>query len=417
MPTTRQQTTPRQVPQRAAKRPRGEATDTSDVSASGSKAVPLRRSAAGAGSSSGKKQKVQAEQAEQAGAPVSANDKENTPGDSGPRRSTRTRTARHVQQVTPGPGLIRAAKDQGGSTGRGASKSTQKKQRHSSTGRQSSIAAQGQGEVATAEPVSQPDRGAGPGATSAQHTASAIQPDGSPLQQLPVELVPTGASPMADGRPSVHLSSSQMQTSASQHLVPFQSPEQPVTSAPACTQPGQLSLESVPPQHPQSPASPAAAALTAPSPAPGPSSTAADPMPVTDPVSSQEEGSRHSSGHSNDHPAAVAACQHLNWDSAGPSSGPTLGVTKPPLNKGGVTQPAQMGLASAVAADGDDTWWDPTDMHKVQSTSPERCIAQLGSCSPSFVFWPLREMFNYIWLTWHCSMVPGSRVPVCMWDC
>lgn len=386
MPTTRQQTTPRQAPQRAAKRPRGEATDTSDVSASGSKAVPRRRSAAGAGSSSGKKQKVQAEQAEQAeqaGAPVRV-DKENTPGESGPRRSTRTRTARLVQEVTPGPGLIRPAKDQGGSTGRGASKSTQKKQRHSSAGRQSSSAVQGQAEAATAEPVSQPDREAGPGATPALHTASAILPDGSPLHEIPAELVPTGTSPKADGMPSQHPSSSQMQASASQQQPsPFQSPEQPVSLAPACTHPSQLSLAPVPPQHPQSPASPAAAALTAPSPAPGPSSAAADPMPVTDPISqhgSQEEGSRHSSGHSNDHPA-VGACQHLGWDSAGPSSGPTAGVTKPPLNKGAVTQ---IGLASPAAADGDGTWWDPTDMHKVQSTSPgESRITQLGTCSPS----------------------------------
>ena len=396
MPTTRQQATSRQAPHRAAKRPRGEATDTSDVSASGSKAVPRRRSAAGAGSSSGKKQKVQAEQAEQAGAPASGNDKENTPGDSGPRRSTRTRTARHVQEVTPGPGLIRPAKDQGGSTGRGASKSTQKKQTHSSAGKQSSSAAQGQAEGATAEPVSEPDRGTGPMATSpAEHTASAIQSDGSPLHELPAELVPTDASPSADAMPSVHPSSSQVQTSASQqpHSAPFQSPEQPVTSAPARTQPSQLSLASVPPQHPQSPASPAAgAALAAPSPAPGPSSAAAGPVPVTDPVnehSSQEEGSRHSSGHSNDHPAAVAACQHLSWDSAGPSSGPTLGVTKPPLNKGSVMQPAQTGLTSPGAADADETWWDPTDMHKVQSTSPaESCIPQLEICSTSLFLNP-----------------------------
>ena len=372
MPKTRQQSTPQQAPPRAAKRTRTEATDTPDVSVS-VKAVSRRRSAAGAASSSGKKQKVQAEQV---GVTAISNDKENTPGGSEPRRSTRTRTARLVQEVTPGPGLIRPARDQGGSTGRGASSSTHRKQRQSSAGRQYSRAAQRQAEAASAQPVSQSGKGADAVAASPQSLAPARQPDGSPLQELPAQLVDVEAAAQAGGLPSAHDSSSQVQTSPpQQHSAPLQSQEQPVSLALPCAHPSQPNLASIPPQEPQSSlrrGSPAAAALTAPSPPPGPSSAAANPIPMTDPVGehSSQEGSRHSSGHSNDHPTALMARKHLSWDHAGASSGPTSGVGKPPLNKGAVTQPAQIGATSPAAADANETWWDPTDIHKVMTASP-----------------------------------------------
>ena len=404
MPKTRQQSTPRQAPPRAAKRPRSEATDTpeADVSASG-KAVSRRSSAAGAASSSGKKQKVQAEQV---GVTAIADDKENTPSGSEPRRSTRTRTARLVQEVTPGPGLIRPSRDQGGSTGRGASSSTHKKQRQSSAGRQSSQVAKRQAEAASAEPVSQSGKGADSVATSPQSIVPAVQPDGSPLQELPAQLAPGGADAQADGLPSAHDSSSQVQISApQQHPAPFQSPEQPATLAPPCAQLSQTDLASVPPQQQQSslqPGSPAAAALTAPSPAPGPSSAAADPIPVTDPVGghSSQEGSRHSSGHSNDHPTALMARKHLSWDSAGPSSGPTSGVSKPPLNKGVVPQPAQLCPSSPAAADADETWWDPTDIHKVMTAIPAQWLDLLLLTCANLVRWRNVD---------HANIVQGSR--------
>ena len=425
MPETRQQTTPRQVPPRAAKRPRGEATDTPDVSASGSRKTTVSRHgpAAGAASSSGKKQKVQAEQAEQAEqaveAPANANDKENTPSGSAPRRSTRTRTARLVEEVTPGPALIRQAKDHGGSTGRGAFSSTQKRRRQTSAGRQSSRAAQKQGEAANSESVSQSDKGTGPAAKSPQPMASALQPDGSPLQELPSEHVPTEAHVEACALHSVHSSSSQEQAPALQQLsVPFQSPEQPVSPPSPCTHPSQPGLTPNPRQQPQSPlkpSSPAATALAAASPAPGPSSAAAAPVLVTDPIGdySSQEGSRHSSGHSNDHPAALVARKHLNWDSAGPSadpasggtsgptSGPTSRLTKPPLNKGAVTQPAQTGTC-LPAADGDETWWDPTDIRKVLATSPARnSVPQLDGYHTNTSLYPLLLLlFISIFVTW-----------------
>ena len=393
MPKSRQQTTPRQAPHRAAKRCRSEAADTPNASASGSKAVSRRGSAAAA-SSSGKKQKVQAEQAEQVGVPASANDKENTPGGSEPRRSTRTRTARHVQEVTPGPGLVRPAKDTRGSTGRGAASSTQKKQRQTSAGRQFSTVAQGKAEAASAERASQSDKGADPVVTSPQRTAPALQPDGSPLQELTAQLVPTGANLDADALPSAHDNSSQVKILAPQETsAPYQSPEQPVSLAPPATHHSQPHLACIPPQQLQSslePGSPAAAALAAACPAPGPSSVAADPIPMIDPVGdhSSQEGSRHSSGHSNDHPTALMARKHLNWDSTCPSSGPTSGINKPPLNKG-VTQPAQTGPSSPAAADVDETWWDPTDMHKVTTASPAlNCITNWRLAAQVTAYYP-----------------------------
>ena len=392
MPKSRQQTTPRQAPPRAAKRRRSEAADIPSASASGSKAVSQRNSATAA-SSSGKKQKVQAEQV---GVPASAHDKENTPGGSEPRRSTRTRAARLVQEVTPGPGLIRPAKDTRGSPGRGAASSTPKKQRQTSACRRSSTAAQGQTEAASAEPASQSDKGAGPVMTSPQITAPALQPGGSPLQQLPAQLVPTGASLEADGLPSAHDNSSHVEISApQQHPAPFQSAEQPVSLPPPCTHPSQPHLACIPPQQPQSSlrlSSPAAAAVAAPSPSLGPSSAAPDPMPTTDPIGdhSSQEGSRHSSGHSNDHPTALMARKHLNWDSTGPSSGPTSGTSKPPLNKGAVTQPAQTGPSSPAAADVDETWWDPTDIHKVKNSLIYSDLHnQLEACSTDNCTLPL----------------------------
>ena len=364
MPKSRQQTTPRQAPLRAAKRRRSEAADNPNAFASGTKAVSQRDAAAGA-SSSGKKQKVQAEQAEQVGVPTCANDKENTPGCSELRRSTRTRTARLVQEVTPGPGLIRPAKNEDGSTGRGAASSMQKKQRQPSTGGRSSKAAQGQAKAASAEPASHSDKGADSVVTSPQRIGPAVQLNGSPLQELPTQLVPTGSTVEADGLPSPHGNSST--SPPLQNSVPFQSPEQPVSEAPSCTHPNHPH----PPLSSLEPGNPAAAALAAPSPAPGPFSAAADCMPVTGPVGddSCQEGSRHSSGHSNSHSTALMARKHLSWDSAGPSSGPTSGVSKPPLNKGAVMQPAQTGPSSPAAAHADETWWDPTDAHKVITAS------------------------------------------------
>lgn len=377
MPKSRQQTTPRQAPPRAAKRRRSEAADTPNASDSGTKTVSRRGATAAAGSS-GKKQKVQAEQAEQVGVP--ANDKENTHGGSEPRRSTRTRTARLIPEVTPGPGLIRPGKDQGGSTGRGAATSTQKKHRQTSTGRRSSQAAQGQTEVASAEPAIQSDKGADPVVTSPQRTAPALQPDGSPLQELPAQLVPTGTPREADSLPSAHDKSSQVQASApKKHSAPYQSPEQPVRLAPSCTHPSHLHNAYLDPQRLQSSLAPGGSALAAPSPAPGPSPAAADPILATGPVGvddhSSQEGSRHSSGHSNDHPTALMARKHLSWDSTGPSSGPISVVNKPPLNKGAVMQPAQPGPSSPAAADADEKWWDPTDIHKVITASlAQNCI-------------------------------------------
>lgn len=376
MPKTRQQTTPQQAPTRAAKRPRDE-TDAPAVSASDSKrpTVARRRSAAETGTS---KQKMLAEQAAQAqqAVPAGVNDKENTP--SVPRRSTRARTARIVQEVPPGPGLTRSARKQGSSIGRGASSSTPRKGRQTSAGKQSAAAKQVQTEAAAAEFASHSRKGIDPAMTSPQPTASALKPDGTPLQELPTELVPIQTP--EGGLPAVSSSSSQEQPSAN-HQLPLlcQSPEHTVSLPPPCMHPSQPGLASIHPQQPPSPfhsGSPAAAAVAATglAPAPAPSSAATVAMLVTDPDPvgnhSSQEGSRHSSGQSNDHPTTVMARKHLNWDCtgpprSGPSSGPTSAATKPPLNKGTGTQAAQAGTSVPPAADGDDTWWDPTDSHKV----------------------------------------------------
>lgn len=375
MPKTRQQTTPQQAPTRAAKRPRDE-TDAPAIPASCSKrpTVARRHSAAETGTS---KQKVLAEQAAEApqAVPAGVNDKENTPSGSGPRRSSRARTARTVQEVPPGPGLTRSARKQASSIGRGPSSSTPRKGRQTSVGKQSAGAKQEQVEAATAEFASHSHRGTDSGMTFQQPSASALKP---PLQELPTQLVPIQTP--EDGLPPVSSSSSQEHPSANQQPPPppCQSPKHPVSLPPPCIHPSEPGLPSIPPQQPHSPfqqGSPAAAAVAAPSPAPAsaPSSAAADPMLMTDPDPvgnhSSQEGSRHSSGQSNDHPTAVMARKHLNWDStgppSGPSSGPTSAVTKPPLSKGAGTQAAQAGTSAPAAADGDETWWDPTDSHKV----------------------------------------------------
>lgn len=374
MPKTKQQTTPRQGPPRGAKRSHSEATENPEVSVSASKAssASKRGSAVGATSSSAKKQKVQAIQD---AVPASVENKENTPSDSQPRRSTRARTARVVKEVTPGPGLVKPTKDHS-STGKAASQSTQKQRRQKSAGREASSSPQKQDKVEAMASTDQSASGTVSEAAKASPlpTASSPKADERPLQELPSDLVPTETAPNIDEVPSEPFSSPQKQPSALRQVPkPFQGPHQPISLPSPCMHPSQHGLPSIPYQQPESPHkpdSPAGPALAppGPGPAPAPSSTAADPTPQDDNASehSSKEGSRQSSGHSNDHPIALVARKHLNWESAGPTSG----ISKPPLNKAAATQLEEAGtlLPSAAAAEGDAEWWDPNDANKVRQT-------------------------------------------------
>ena len=359
MPKTRQQSTPRQVPARAAKRSRSEAADVLDASTSASKASSTCKpvSAAAPGSSSAKKQKLQPET-------LSANvdDKENTAADSQPRRSTRARTPRIVQEVTPGPGLVKPNKDQHSSVSTAATQKSGQK-----PGRQSRKSAQKQaGLVEGPEPVYCSATGIDAVALPLA-TAQGLKPDSSPLQELPA--IAMLANHKAADLPTLPSSSQQGQASALQQAPqPFHSPDQPIKLPSPCTHPDQHGLPVIPhqqPSSPQKPDSPAAPALEALCPAPA----AAQPSPHAAPAADHgsQEGSRHSSGHSNDHPIALAARKHLSWDNAGATSGPISAVSKPPLNRGAAAQaaPTSTSPPAAAAADTDESWWDPTDMQKV----------------------------------------------------
>lgn len=373
MPQTRQQTTPRELPTRAAKRRASEASAVIDATPASVHTTPNRPQ----GGSSAKKQKVEPAQHE---ASDTTDNKENTASGSQPRRSVRARTARVVQEVTPGPGLLKPA--------RGRSRSNSK---------QVSVNAHEQ-PVSAGKQVLRSRKGASkstaPDIPDGQRTNNLSddelsdidlddpEPESAPLLQRNTDVVASSqTSEGAAAVPSEPFSSPQDQAPAfsdpahsSAQLIPLPSP---------CTHPSDHGLAPIPhqqPESPQKPSSPAAGALATSSPAPAPTQAAAT-LPAPDSHArcdqSSQEHSRHSSGHSNDHPVAVLARKHLDWISAGATSCVQSANSKPPLsrcNPGVGPSGPEAVKGPAAEANGDQGWWEPTDVHKVrQHLSCEAC--------------------------------------------
>ena len=378
MPTTRKQSTPQEFSTRATKRHATGAPAASDAPASTDKTSSRskRRPSVDPQSSSAKKQKVEPQQDE---APAGINNKENTPSGSQPRRSARSRTPRIVQEVTPGPSLAKSAKGCSHSTSKQATQTTQKPP--ASTAKAAARSNRGRAKETASAAADAQDTGTdshdkpnNADLVSSELAAQELKPQSSPSQQdLAVLIPPSGmaASGKASALPFEPFSSPQEQAPALSQQIPAQSSP--------CTHPSQHGLPPIPHQQPQSlqkPDSPAASALVTSGPAPAAAPAAAagtctHPDAPNDP--SSQGDSRHSSGHSNDHPIALVARKHLDWDSAGPGSGPQSASSKPPLSRGipGTGQGEQENaVGSAAKASGDEGWWDPTDVNKASHTNP-----------------------------------------------
>ncbi|DBA84848.1 hypothetical protein WJX77_006429 [Trebouxia sp. C0004] len=373
MVKTRQQAIPRELPARAAKGRVSEASSPGSIAASSERGSTRckRECSANPQSTSAKKQKLDTAQHDPS---PGLDNKENTASGSHPRRGTRSRTPKVIQEVTPGPGLVKSARGRSHSNSKQTSQCTQeqtalvdKAAARSKLGRGTAIA-----------PAVADEKGS---TNASNDELSDIDlddpaPSSMPLQQRDVGVVsPPEPSQKAASVLSEPFSSPQEQSPALSHLV--ESTTQAVPLQSPCTHPSQHGLPPIPhqlPQSPHKPDSPPASVLATRSPASAPSQAAAislrpDAHALCD--QSSKENSRYSSGHSNDHPVSVAACKHLEWDSDGPSSGPQSASSKPPLSRA-VPGNAHAGQAAAMGSptegpNGDEGWWDPTDIVKVQA--------------------------------------------------
>ena len=364
MPKTRQQTTPRELPTRAAKRRASEASATIDGTPASVHKTPNRPEAG----PSAKKQKVEPAQQE---ASEAIDNKENTASSSQPRRSVRARTARVVHEVTPGPGLVKPA--------RACSRSNSKQVSHRAQKHPGSAGKQVLRSSKGASKSTAPDAPDGRGTKNpSDDELSDIdlddpEPESAPLLQGNTDVVASSQTSGAAAVPSEPFSSPQDQAPAFSD--PAHIPAQLIPLPSPCTHPSDHGLAPIPhqqPESPQKPSSPAAGALATSSPAPAPTQAAAT-LPAPDSHAlcdqSSQDHSRHSSGHSNDHPVAVLARKHLDWDSAGATSCVQSANSKPPLsrcNPGVGPSGPEAVKGSAAEANGDQGWWDPTDVHKVR---------------------------------------------------
>ncbi len=368
MVKTRRQTTPKEVPARAAKGRVSEASNSGAAAASADRGSTRskRERSVDPQSTSAKKQKLETALHDPS---PGLDNKENTTSGSQPRRGTRSRTPRVVHEVTPGPGLVKSARGRRHSNSKQTSQCTQeqtapadKAAARSKQGRNTAIAP-----AVAAEKDS---------ANVSNDELSDIDlddpaPSSMPLQQRDIGVVaPPEPSQKAASMPSEPFSSPQEQAPALSHLVESATPPVPLRSP--FTHPSQHGLPPIPHQQPQSPhkpESPPAVALATSNPAAAPSQAAAMPDAHALCEQSSQENSRYSSGHSNDLPVSAPARKHLEWDSAGPNSGPQSASSKPPLSRA-VPGTAQAGQAAAMGSptegpNGDEGWWDPTDIHKV----------------------------------------------------
>ena len=377
MPKTRQQTVPKELPARAAKRSASDnaaKADATGASVDRTSTRPKRRPSADPQSGSAKKQKV--EMSESDASAGGANNKENTPSVSHPRRGTRSRTPRLVSEVTPGSGLLRAAKGQGCSHSK-ASQSTPKQP--NSAGKAASKPVRGRPKSGASTASGADD--IGNKSCDLPDAAEELQPQSSHLHS-------TGTEPLAETPelPSAPFNSPPEELPALSGGLPSHSPAQPISIPSPGTHPSQHGLPSIPHQQPRSPLkpnSPAASALAAISSALASSPAAGLSYPDGLHDQSSQEHSRHSSGHSNDHPTALVACKHLDWESTIPYSGSQTANSKPPLSRGlsGTAAAATHYNASDVQSDKDESWWDPADPQKV-------CLALSNAILTSDTSWP-----------------------------
>ncbi len=368
MAKTRQQAIPRELPARAAKGRVSEASKSGATAASAERGSirSKRERSVDPQSASAKKQKLETAQHDPS---PGLDNKENTTSRSHPRRSTRSRTPRVVQEVTPGPVLVRSARGHSHSNSKQTSQCMQEQ-----TAPADKTAARSQQGRSTAIAPAVADEKDSTDASIDELSDIDLDdpaPSSMPLQQRDIGVVsPPELSQKAASVPSEPFSSPQEQALALSCLV--ESATQPVPLQSPCTHPSQHGLPPIPHQQPQSPHkpdSPPASALATSNPASTPSQAAAISLTHALCDQSSQENSRYSSGHSNDHPVSVPARKHLEWESAGPSSGPQSASSKPPLSRA-VPGNAQAGQAEAVGSptegpNGDEGWWDPTDIHKV----------------------------------------------------
>ena len=365
MPKTRQQTTPRELPTRAAKRRASEASATIDGTSASVHTTPNRPQPG----PSAKKQKVEPAQQEASDA---VDNKENTASGSQPRRSARARTARVVQEVTPGPGLVKPVRSHARSNSKQVSQSAQ--EQPVSASKQVLRSREGASKSTALDiPDGQRTKNTSDDELS-DIDLEDLEPESASLPQRNTDAVASSqTSEGAAAVPSEPFSSPQDQAPAFSD--PAHIPAQLIPLPSPCTHPSDHGLAPIPhqqPESPQKPSSPAAGALATSSPAPAPTQAAAT-LPAPDSHAlcdqSSQDHSRHSSGHSNDHPVAVLARKHLDWDSAGATSCVQSANSKPPLsrcNPGVGPNGPEAVKGSAAEANGDQGWWDPTDVHKVR---------------------------------------------------
>ncbi len=372
MVKTRQQATPRERPAQAAKGRLSEASNSGATAASAERGSTKskRERSVDPRSASAKKQKLGTAPYDPS---PGLSDKENTTSGSHPRRGTRSRTPRVVQEVIPGPGLVKPARGRRHSNSKQTSQGTQEQ-----TAPADKAAAKSKQVRSIATAPAFADEKDGTNASDDELSDIEFDdpaPSSMPLQQRDIGVVspPEPSQKAASVLCEQPFSSPQEQAPALSHLI--ESASLPVPLQSPCTHPSQHGLPPIPHQQPPSPHkpdSPPASALAASSPASAPSQAAATSLrPNAHALCEQsnQENSRYSSGHSNDHPVSAPARKHLDWDSAGPSSGPQSASSKPPLSRA-VPGTAQAGQAAAMGSppegpNSDEDWWDPTDIHKV----------------------------------------------------
>ena len=364
MVKTRHQATSREVPARAAKGRVSEASNSGAAAASADRdsTRSKRERSVDPQSTSAKKQKLDPSS-------PGLDNKENTTSGSQPRRGTRSRTARVVQEVTPGPGLVRSARGRSHSNSKQTSQCTQ--EQTAPAAKRSARSEQGKNTATAPAVADEKDSTNASNDELSDNDLDDPAPSSVPLQQRDIGVASRPEpSQRAASVPSEPFSSPQEQAPALSHLV--ESATLPVPLRSPCTHPSQHGLPPIPHQQPQSPHkpdSPPAVALATSSPAAAPSQAAARPDAHALCQQNSQENSRYSSGHSNDHPVSVPARKHLEWDSAGPSSGPQSASSKPPLSRA-IPGNAQAGQTAGMGSptqgpNGDEGWWDPTDIHKV----------------------------------------------------
>lgn len=311
-----------------------------------------------------------------------------TPPSSQLRRGSRSRTARQFQEVSPGPALTRAAR--AGSTAKQAAHSKQQQQQPTPASAAKSTTRSNRRHVESS-PHAEPTEAALPAGAAAEESA---QPRGTEdhvnscsslldaEQRSPLPAQPE-ACPTADqASPQAQVGTADV---AMQDAV---TPCRPAELKSPCTVPQQHGLPPIPHNLPSSPIklttdladNPAPILLATASiipehpaavPAKQAAETVLDVLAARPSVSacenSSQEGSRHSSGHSNDHQGAVHARKHLDWGAAeGSDSKPAIAQQSSMLDSHPAVAPASHSTGDAAEATAaDETWWDPSDIHKV----------------------------------------------------